>query len=169
MKTKILIGVLACIALIFATLYFSGSGVLGAAGRGPTHYQTENFLQGAYFGTTGQSRFTNAGGLSVNGEVGFGANNCSQVTWNPGAVTFTAVATTSVAMPSGFTAGDILLPSFTSTSTGASEIAVLKLDVGLTGATSSQVLAQLSVPSSTIALSINPATGTLSVCYIDVP
>ena len=65
MTKNIIIGVLIVTTLIFGGLYFNTSSQLGAAGIGPTHYQTENFLQGAYFGKTGQSKFSNTGTLTI--------------------------------------------------------------------------------------------------------
>lgn len=58
MNTKnIVIVALVITTLVFGVLYFNARGQLanvGTAGVGPTHYQTENFLQGLFGGTTGQ-------------------------------------------------------------------------------------------------------------------
>jgi len=69
MNTKnILIGVLVVLALVFGVLYYQAQSQLadlGRAGIGPTHYQTENFLQGLYGGTVGQFKVSNAGKITV--------------------------------------------------------------------------------------------------------
>jgi len=69
MNTKnIVICVLVGVTLVFGVLYFNASSQLadlGRAGIGPTHYQTENFLQGLYGGTVGQFKVSNAGKITV--------------------------------------------------------------------------------------------------------
>ena len=69
MNTKnISIGVLVVLALVFGVLYYQAQSQLadlGRAGIGPTHYQTENFLQGLYGGTVGQFKVSNAGKITV--------------------------------------------------------------------------------------------------------
>lgn len=62
---------LAVVALLVSVgagyLAVKTNGLLGAAGYGSTHYQTENFLQGLYAGTTGQTQVTNGGAVLVGG------------------------------------------------------------------------------------------------------
>jgi len=65
---KIIIGILAVLVVLFGILYFNAQSQLadlGRAGIGPTHYQTENFLQGLYGGTVGQFKVSNAGKITV--------------------------------------------------------------------------------------------------------
>ena len=50
--------------------------LLGGAGIGQNHYQTENFIQGLYAGTSGQFRVTNAGAITTSGAQ----NNSSTLT-----------------------------------------------------------------------------------------
>lgn len=45
--------------------YGQSNGLLGAAGSGPNHYQSENFLQGLFAGTKGQLKISNTGALTL--------------------------------------------------------------------------------------------------------
>ena len=106
--------------------------------------------------------------VTLDGELSFGSANCVSRTWNPGNVNSSTVATTTVELDSGFTAGDLLFFGFSATTSDVGEPSLLVLNVGLTGATSSYALAQLSMQNIG-QLAVDAATGTLSVCYADVP
>lgn len=103
------------IALLFGYLYFTKSQPVGAANpTGPQHFQMEAFLQGATFGATNQSYFTNTGVLVQGGGIAasstkasvtmkgneFDSANILDYTINVGSVTLTLPASTSSICPS---------------------------------------------------------------------
>ena len=170
----------ALLVFFLAGLVGSSAG-LGAIGIGPNHFQKENFLQGFSGGRTGQFDVSNAGAvitsstLTVQGvsdfrdEISLDASVCASAEWNPGAVVSSTVATTSLAMPSGYSAGDALFWGLSTSTAGVADAAGLSLDVTPTNvASGTEVLATLSALNGNVA-SRDIATATLSVCYADVP
>ena len=112
---------------------------------------------------------TLSGTVTLGDEVSFDASSCASVSWNPGAVVSSTVATTSLAMPSGYNAGDILSWGFGTSTCSANNASCLNWSVGPTNvASGTEIEVQLSAAGEQSA-SINPATATLSVCYFDVP
>ena len=175
-----LVGAVSALLVFLVAGLFSSAGV-GAIGIGPNHYQKENFLQGFSGGRTGQFDVSNAGAvitsstLTVQGasdfrdEISLDASVCASAEWNPGAVVSSTVATTSLAMPSGYSAGDALFWGLSTSTAGVADAAGLSLDVTPTNvASGTEVLATLSALNGNVA-SRDIATATLSVCYADVP
>lgn len=166
---------------VFALQSFTGTTSTALGGQTRSSFATTGDLSASgTINIAGASTLTGAASLgstlavtgattlattTINGKVTLGSANCSTAVWNPGAISSTTVATTTIQMPSGFSATDSLLPSFSATTTGLGEASMVSLSAGLTGATSSYVLAQLSMNNNGNT-SINPATGTLAVCFV---
>ena len=102
------------------------------------------------------------------GEVSLDSPICTSVTWNPGAVVSSTVATTSLTLDTTYSVGDILSWGLGTSTCAASNQGCLILTVG-PGSSTSTAVAQLSSPGSGNIVSIDVATATLSVCYLDVP
>lgn len=120
------------------------------ASSGTEHYNQENFYGG----------FT-VGNANYNVEA---SRNCGSATWNPGAVTSSTVATTTVNIL-GYTFGDVLYYGFSATTTDSTTN--VSLDLGVVGSSSGSTttIATLSLPVSANT-SINAPTGTLKVCFV---
>lgn len=130
MNKQNLVGALAVVALLVSVfgLYRIGTvtqalNAIGAAGVGPTHYQTENFLQGLYAGTAGQfyvdstgaTRYTSSTvtsltvGTSTYGNVGGTAGTiqgirCVTQDYDPPSLGTGATSSVQISAP-GFTNG----------------------------------------------------------------
>lgn len=162
-------------------LLFGGGDLLGSGNI--TFFQTPSFLQGIRVGTARQFTLANDGVLTTSGAANFdgaadfdGAvdisgevtlGKCSTKSWNPGAVVSSTVATTSLAMPTGYEAGDPLFFALATSTMGANDTAGLILRVGPpVAASGTEVIAQLSASGEQM-VSKNAATSTLTVCYIN--
>ena len=94
-------------------------------------------------------------------------NNCTSLSWNPGAVVSSTIATTSVTMPRGYEVGDVLVWGFTTSTSGVNDLAGAVLYVTPTRvASGTEVVASL-FASTQQAASLNVGTSTLKVCYFD--
>ncbi len=68
-STAIITAVFVLIAQFVSGLVGQSVLNLGGAGTGYTHYQTENFLQGLYAGTSGQFHVSNSGAITNSGTL----------------------------------------------------------------------------------------------------
>lgn len=160
MNNKYLIALSVIVALLVVGvgfLFFGGNGNLSASGLGPNHYQADNFLQGLFAGTAGQSKFSNTGVLTL-GASGTGVTTyrCATSSWNPASVGSSTVATTSVPL-TGSVLGDVVdNPSLTTSTQGLDLFGYVS-----SNATATVILSQ---PGGSAA-AIDLATTTLKVCF----
>jgi hypothetical protein len=163
--------VVAFLVTLFAGYGLHSSGLLGAAGPGPTHYQAENFLQGLYAGVAGQFAVTNTGGVTASsltvGTSGTALSKyvCGTATWNPGSVASSGAAVTApnnatsvvVESSGSFVVGKPMIVSLSSaTGTGRYAFSAYAHQTG----SSTAVLVNNDIAA------IDFATGTLSVCQL---
>jgi len=95
---NIAIGVLVALTLLFGVLYLAKKAVtldLGATATGPTHYQTESFLQGLHAGSVAATRLE----IENTGKVIFGGGmifSSTFATSSGGSSTYTAASLTDI-------------------------------------------------------------------------
>lgn len=172
-KSGYLIGALAVVALIVSVLCFTSvsglrseigdkvSSALGAAGIGPTHYQTENFLQGAYFGTAGQT-FVGSTGTVAFGSSGTpitGVTCNASSSFNPPSLVNNATTTFDIALTGATTS---LKQTYSWGLSSLATTTVLNLIAGVSpSSTSGFVHVTLQNHGGTLDI----PTSTFSICY----
>lgn len=166
-KKIYILGALAVIALLVSVFAFYRVGTiqLGSAGIGQNHYQSENFLQGLYAGTTGQFQINNSGAITTSGGLTIGSSGtavtnykCASATWDPpslGTSTVAGAATSTDIALSGAALGDECAAGLTS---ATSTFARVNCVISATGTSTIQLL-----NASTGALDLG--SGTAEVCY----
>ena len=120
--------------------------------------------------TSSTARFDNTATFNsstFNGEITLG--NCGTATWNPGAVSSSTSATTTIWVPNA-AAGDIFLFGFSATTTdGAGNALVPTIAIETSTPNGVSTTVQLSYPleSDGTVGSINASSGTATVCYLN--
>ena len=192
MNKQFVLGVVAVVALLVSVLALTNvsglrseltaafgdlktkvSDSLGAAGVGPTHYQTENFLQGLYAGTVGQFYVDRSGNVSSSqltaatvsftGEVTLGS--CSTKSYTLPIIPAGEATSTSITDLTGATNGDMAIASWLPQSaTGTLQTNKIALTAEVTtGTTAFAWFLNTSTSSASTAI----ATSTLKICYFD--
>ena len=140
-----------------------GASNLGAVvGVGEVQTNTFWFYNGLYAGATQQFSVSSAGAVTAAGGVTVGSSGtkvsafaCYTATWNPGTVTSSTYASTTLSTP-GVALGDIEYASI------ATSTQNLTLEANVLSAGSSTAI--LSVPSTGVSSAV--ATTTVKICYI---